>query len=140
MEILGSLLKLKSMFHKTKSFVMESLYLVVSALALIIFYNNAELLNDYVFFKIRLGSFLLLITGIFTFKYMWSILSFFRGRYRNLGIILKFIITAAILILVLYVFFNQETIFSTVKSNLDIIDFSRFNPIAKNIISVNSTG
>jgi hypothetical protein len=140
MGIIGSLLKLNSVFHKTKSLVMEILYLAISALTMIILYNNAALLNDYVFIRIKLGSFLLLMTAVFTFKYVWSVLSFFRGRYRSLGLILKFIITAAILFLVLYIFFNQETIFSTMKNNLDTIDFSRFNPIAQNNVSINSTG
>ena len=140
MGLIGSLLKLKSIFHKTKSIVMETLYLIVSVLALVIFYNNAELLNSYVFFRIRLGSFLLLIAGISTIKYLWSMLSFFRGRYKNLGVILKFIIMTAVLVLVLYIFFNQETIFSAAKNNLDTIDFSRFNPLAQNNVSMNVTG
>jgi hypothetical protein len=140
MGAIESLMKLSSIFHRTKSLVMETLYLAVSALTLIILYNNAELLNNYVFFRIKLGSFLLLVAGISAVKYLWSVLSFFRGRYRSLGIILKFVIMLAILVLVFYIFFNQETVFSALKSNLDTVDFSRFNPFAQTNISVNSTG
>lgn len=117
--------------HLDKHYLlMDSLYFFASLIFSIIVYKNISLINEYVILFLKVGSILLLIGTYLCIRFTWKIIKNLRYGIKGLNNGYKLIMILVMIIFLLLVFFNQDTIIPKTKNKIDQIQFSRFNPLS----------
>jgi len=117
--------------HLDKHYLlMDSLYLLASLIFSIIIYKNILLINEYILVFLKVGSVLLLIGTFLCLRFTWKLIKNLKYGIRGFNNGFKLILILAVIIFLLIVYFNQDKVIPQVKSKIDEIQFSSFNPLS----------
>jgi uncharacterized protein YkwD len=111
---------------------MNSLFFIVYLILALILYNNITLINEYKIFFIRVGSVLLITATVLCIKYFYNICLNLRPALKGLKDGHKLILAIVLLLVLLFVYSNQETCILKIKTQLDKINLSNYNPFVTN--------
>lgn len=110
-------------------FFMTILYLIISLILTMIFYENVAFLNQYTVIFIRLGSILLLVGIFYNIKYAHYLLKQSKNKHNNLIKGHKAIIAVLIILALLIVYANSGILTSKIKNTTESVQWSDFNPL-----------
>lgn len=115
--------------NRTNYLIITILIFVASIIGCLIFYSNAQKLNEINLWIIKLGGILILTSLFFVIKYGWRMIKEIVNIIKRQKNGIKYLVIILIIILLWQAYSNKDTILNPVLERYNKINLSLFKPI-----------